>query len=76
MTSIRNLVFLETNCAIDLLAISLIAQYKLSSIFDAYYAATCLNQVEDRTVVSTDSTYDRIPGLKRVDPRELLKTRT
>jgi hypothetical protein len=27
--------------------------------------------VPDNTIISTDSVYDRIPGLKRIDPRKL-----
>ena len=46
-------------------------QYKLSSIFDAYYAATCLNMVNDKTIISTDKEYDKIAGIKRIDPRSL-----
>ncbi|MEM1523401.1 MAG: hypothetical protein QXU69_10250 [Thermofilaceae archaeon] len=46
-------------------------QFKLASIFDAHYAATTLNQVPDHTFITTDTVYDRIPGVKRVDPREL-----
>lgn len=72
LTSINNLIFLETNYEIDLLALTLISQYKLTSIFDAYYAATCLNQVEDHTIISADSVYDKIPGIKRMDPKDLL----
>ncbi|MEM1631050.1 MAG: type II toxin-antitoxin system VapC family toxin [Thermofilum sp.] len=71
LTSIDNLVFLETTHEVDLLALTLMKQFKLSSIFDAYYAATALNQVPDHTIVTTDTVYDRIPGLRRVDPREL-----
>ncbi|MEM4445091.1 MAG: PIN domain-containing protein [Thermofilum sp.] len=71
LTSIDNLVFLETTHEVDLLALTLMKQFKLSSTFDAYYAATALNQVPDHTIVTTDTVYDRIPGLKRVDPREL-----
>jgi len=71
LTSVKNLVFLETGHEIDLLAISLMKQYKLTSIFDAYYAATCLNQVRDHQMVSTDTVYDKIPGIIRIDPRGL-----
>ncbi|MBM5805046.1 MAG: type II toxin-antitoxin system VapC family toxin [Candidatus Verstraetearchaeota archaeon] len=71
LTSVKNLVFLETSYEIDLLAISLMKQYRLTSIFDAYYAATCLNQVRDRKIVTTDTVYDRIPGISRIDPRDL-----
>lgn len=72
LTSISNLIFLETNYEIDLLALTLISQYKLTSIFDAYYAATCLSQVKDHIIISTDSVYDKIPGIRRIDPKELL----
>lgn len=69
LTTIPNLIFLETTYEIDLLALTLMRQYKLSSMFDAYYAATCLNMVDDHVIVSTDEVYDKIPGLKRTDPR-------
>lgn len=71
LTAIDNLVFLETTYEIDLLALALMKQYKISSIFDAYYAATALNQVPDHTIISTDNVFDNIPGIKRIDPREL-----
>ncbi len=71
LTSIRNLVFLPTTPEIDLLAFTLLSQYKLGSIFDAYHAATALSQVPDHTIVSTDHVYDMIPGIKRIDPRSL-----
>ncbi len=71
LTAIENLTFLETTPEIDLLALALIRQYRITSIFDAYYAATALNQVPDRTIISTDTVFDAIPGVKRIDPREL-----
>ncbi|MEN2975321.1 MAG: PIN domain-containing protein [Candidatus Caldarchaeales archaeon] len=71
LTSISNLIFLETTYEIDLLALTLMKQYKLESIFDAYYAATCLNMVKDHTIISTYEPYDRIPGINRIDPRDL-----
>lgn len=64
--AIENLVFLETTPEIDLLALTLMKQYKITSIFDAYYASTALNQVPDHILISTDEIYDRIPGLKGV----------
>jgi len=70
LTTIENLVFLETTYEIDLLALALIRQYGLNSIFDAYYAATALNQIQDHTIISTDTVFDNIPGIKRIDPRE------
>ncbi len=71
LTAIENLVFLETTCEIDLLALALIRQYGFTSIFDAYYAATALNQVDDHTIISTDSVFDCIPGIRRIDPRKV-----
>ena len=75
LTAIDNLVFLETAHEIDLLALALMKQYKIDSIFDAYYAAATLNQDPDHTLISTDEVFDKIAGLKRVDPRELLKAK-
>jgi len=72
LTAIDNLVFLPTTPEVDLLALTLISQFGLSSIFDAYHAATALNQVPDHTIISTDHVYDRIPGLRRIDPRSLV----
>lgn len=71
LTNIKNLVFLETTHEIDLLALTLMKQYGLESIFDAYYAATALNQVPDHSIISTDTVFDRIPGIVRIDPREI-----
>ena len=71
LTAIKNLAFLETTFEIDLLALVLMRQYGFTSIFDAYYAATALNQVEDHTIISTDKVFDCIPGLKRIDPRQV-----
>lgn len=71
LTAIKNLAFLETTFEIDLLALALIKQYGLTSIFDAYHAATALNQVEDHTIITTDPVYDKIPGIKRTDPRKI-----
>lgn len=71
LTAIQNLIFLETTFEIDLLALVLMRQYGFTSIFDAYYAATALNQVEDHTIISTDKVFDCIPGLKRIDPRKV-----
>lgn len=71
LTAIENLTFLETTFQIDLLALTVIRQYGFTSIFDAYYAATALNQVEDHTIISTDTVFDCIPGIKRIDPRKI-----
>ena len=71
LTSIDNLIFLDTTCEIDLLALALIQQYGFKSFFDAYYAATALNQIEDHIIISIDTAFDCIPGIKRIDPREI-----
>jgi predicted nucleic acid-binding protein len=71
LTDLENLVFLDTTYEIDLLALALMKQYGLDSIFDAYYAATALNQVPDHVIISTDTIFNKVSGLKRVDPREL-----
>ncbi|MBS7611105.1 PIN domain-containing protein [Candidatus Bathyarchaeota archaeon] len=71
LTAIENLIFLETTYEIDLLALALIRQYGINSIFDAYYAATALNQIPDHTIISTDTVFNIIPGIKRIDPREV-----
>ena len=73
LTAIDNLVFLPTTVEVDLLALVLMKQYRLASIFDAYHAATALNQVEDHILVSTDEVFDRVPGLSRFDPREVVQ---
>lgn len=71
--AIKNLIFLDTNYEIDLLALTLMRQYNLKSIFDAYYAATALNQVPDHTIISTDNIFDNIPGIKRLDPKTIVQ---
>ena len=73
LTAIDNLRFLPTTVEVDLLALALMKQYRLASIFDAYHAATALNQVEDHVLVSTDEVFDGVPRLKRVDPREIVE---
>lgn len=71
LTAIPNLTFIDTTVEIDLLALVLMRQYGFISIFDAYYAATALNQVDDHTIISTDKVFDCIPGLVRIDPKKI-----
>jgi predicted nucleic acid-binding protein len=71
LTSIPNLKYLDTTSEIDILAATLIKQFKLTSIFDAYYAATALNTVPDHTIISTDEVFDKVTGINRKDPRTL-----
>nr|MDO8077945.1 PIN domain-containing protein [Candidatus Freyarchaeota archaeon] len=72
ITAINNLEFLETTPEIDLLAFALMKQYKITSVFDAYYAATALNQIHDHTFISSDEVFDRIPGIKRTPPQKII----
>ena len=71
LTAIPNLVFIETSFQIDLLAFVLMKNYGITSVFDAYYASTALNEIDDHIIVSTDKVYDCLPGLIRKDPRKL-----
>jgi len=71
LTSIPNLNYLDTTSEIDVLAATLMKQFNLTSIFDAYFAATTLNTVPDHTIISTDEVFDKVTGIKRTDPRTL-----
>ena len=71
LTSIPNLKYLDTTSEIDILAATLMKQFNLTSIFDAYFAATALNAVPDHTIISTDEVFDKVTGIKRRDPRTL-----
>src|SRR5712691_6899596 len=73
LTVIRNILWPPTTTDTYLLALSLMSTYRLTSIFDAYHAATCLLVDPEHTIVSTDSVYENIPSMKRFDPRELAK---
>ena len=71
LTATKNLEFHPTTHEIDLLALTIMKQYNMTSIFDAYHAATALNMEPDRTLISTDKVFDKIPGLTRLDPRQI-----
>ncbi len=71
LTSMENIVWLPTTLEIDLIALTLMIEYNIKSIFDAYYAATTLTLDPDNTIISTDTVYDRVPGIKRIDPRDI-----
>lgn len=71
VTALPNLRYLDTTYETDILAVTLMKQFKLGSIFDAYYAATALNAVPDHTIASTDEIFDKVTGIERVDPRTL-----
>jgi len=71
LTSINNINWIPTTLDITLTAMTLMLEYNLNSIFDAYYAATTLLSDPDRTIISTDQIYEKIPGIKRKDPKEV-----
>jgi len=68
----ENIEYIDATRETYLSALELLSTYGLGSIFDAIYAATALtDKAHNRTILSTDSAYDRIPGIKRVAPREI-----
>jgi len=71
LTSIPNLSYLDTTSEIDILAATLMKQFSLTSVFDAYFSATALNAVPDHVIISTDEIFDKVTGIKRTDPRTL-----
>ena len=71
LTRINNIIWVSTDLELDLAALTLMVEYHIDSIFDAYYAATALLRDSDHVIISIDEVYDRIPGIKRVDPREI-----
>ena len=75
LTQIRNLAWPATTTEVDLLALSLLATYDLSSVFDAYHAASCLLHDPEHIIVSTDHVYDKIKNLSRISPDEALLLR-
>jgi predicted nucleic acid-binding protein len=71
LTRVPNLSWVATTTDDDLLALSLLTTYGLSSVFDSYHAAACLLRDPEHKMVSTDEVYDRIPRITRLDPRRL-----
>jgi len=76
LTRIRNLEWPPTTTDVDLLALSLLATYDLSSIFDSYHAATRLLFDPEHTIVSTDEVYDKIKSLSRLEPRRAIEKKS
>ncbi len=70
--SLKNVRFLDPSPETYILAVSLMQTYNITSFFDAIYAAHALSpECPDSTILSTDTVYDRIRGIRRIDPREL-----
>ena len=64
---IRNMRWVDLSPEICLTASMLIKEYEINP-FDAYHAATAVS--EDKTILSTEHVYDRIKGIRRIDPRD------
>ncbi|WP_016729862.1 type II toxin-antitoxin system VapC family toxin [Saccharolobus islandicus] len=73
LKSIPNIDWVPTTVDTDLLALSLMSQYGISSIFDSYYVATCLLYDKDKIIISTDHIFDKVLGIRRIDPRDFVK---
>ena len=73
LSTLENVTYIDPTREILLSALELVSTYQLGSIFDAIYAATTLTpKVPDQTIISTDQAYDRITGITRLDPRDLV----
>lgn len=72
LSTIRNIVFIPPTPETYLASMALMETHGLKSIFDSIHAATAFSQrVPDHTILSTDVVYDRVKGLRRIDPTDL-----
>ena len=72
IATMKNITFIDPTRETYLCALNLMETYELKSIFDAIYAATTLlEKVPGHTILSTDEAYEKIKGIKRIDPRTL-----
>ena len=70
LTHLHNVEWIAITPEICLTASLLIDEYNTSP-FDAYHAATAISR--DKTILSTERTYDKIKGIKRMDPAACAK---
>ncbi len=70
ITHIRNLRWVDVSPEVCLNASILMDEYGVNP-FDAYHAATAV--LEDKTILSTEHVYDRIKGVKRIEPEDFAK---
>jgi predicted nucleic acid-binding protein len=70
LSHLRNVEWISLTPEICLAASLLINEYHTSP-FDAYHVATAITR--DKTILSTEHVYDKIKGIKRIDPSELTK---
>ena len=72
IATIKNLKYVNPDTTICLTALSIMDTYRMTSIFDAVYAATALSaQMPDHIIISTDESYDNVKEIQRVDQRQL-----
>jgi len=67
---LRNVEWIPLTPEICLTASLLISEYNTSP-FDAYHAATAISK--DKTILSTEHIYDKIKGIKRIEPTDFVK---
>lgn len=70
LTHLRNLEWIAITPQTCLTASLLIDEYNIAP-FDAYHVATAI--LRDKTILSTEHIYDKIKGIKRIDPSEFAK---
>ena len=70
LSHLRNVEWVAVTPEICLTASLLINEYQTSP-FDAYHAATAIPR--DKTILSTEHIYDKIKGIKRIEPTEFVK---
>lgn len=68
LTHLQNVEWIAVTPEICLTASLLINEYNITP-FDAYHVATAI--FRDKTILSTDHVYDKIKGIKRIEPSEL-----
>lgn len=69
LSQLKNVEWVPVSPRVCLEASILIERYRLSP-FDAYHAATALSR--DAVILSTDHAYDRVAGINRVNPMDLV----
>ncbi len=70
LTQLRNVEWIAITPEICLNASLLINEYNTSP-FDAYHLATAI--FRDKTILSTEHIYDKIKGIKRIEPQDFAK---
>ena len=70
LSHLKNIEWVPVSPEVCLKASILVDRYRLSP-FDAYHAATALSR--DAVILSTDHAYDRVSGITRINPLELVK---